>query len=214
MLRDAAVVEVQRVLGYRSDKTAEILELMLTQQAELERQVDLPWFLRSQVTTLQCIANQDTMFVPTGFLKEWNDDPLQVETLNSSGTALIWKRLDKDVPIYLRETLQEQSPGVPQAYSRIVGYFQLFPTPDAVYNFRLTYYKEAALLTSNIENVWLSAMPYLLIGRVGLRIAAATRDKDAIQTFGAMVQEGMGRINNWNTEIEQTGARLVVGGPD
>lgn len=218
MLRDEAVAEVQRVLGYRSDKAAEIQQLMLYQQAEMERQPDLPWFLRTEIENMVSVANTPQMALPVGFLKEWQEDPLAVRTLNSSSTYYIWKELAKDSPNYLRTSMQEVSTtlsiGIPQAYSRIGDNFILFPTPNDIYTFRMTYYKADAVLTTNIENKWLQNLPYLLIGRCGLRVSGATRDKDALQTFGLMVQEGMARINPWNTELDNAGARLVVGGPD
>lgn len=217
MTRDEAISEVQRVLGYRSDKVAEIQSLLLYQQAEMERQSDLPWFLRTELDTIVSIANNPNIAVPTGFLKEWQEDPLALKVWNNSNTAQIWRELAKDSPNFLRTTLQEVSDtatGIPVAYSRVGDNFVLFPTPNAIFTFRMTYYKEDAVLSTNIENKWLKHLPYLLIGRCGLRVSGAMRDKDAMQSFGLMVQESMARINTWNTELDEAGVRRVVGGPD
>lgn len=215
MTRDEATAEVQRVLGYRTDKVAEIEFLFQSQQQELEHQPTLPWFLREETLTMTSIALNERMAFPAGFLKEWQDDPMRIRVTDPSTGFFTWNKLAKDTPEYLRDTLQKEgTPGVPQAYNRDAASFILFPTPDDVYPFRMIYYKADVVLASNITNKWLTNLPYLLIGLAGMRVSGATRDKDAMATFGAMVQEGSGRINNWNTTIDEEGSRPVVGGPD
>lgn len=215
MTRDEAVAEVQRILGYRSDKVAEIQTLLLYQQQELEQQPDLPWFLREETLTMTSTALNERMTTPPGFLKEWQDDGLYIQRVDTSSNLIVWDKLVKDTPSYLRTTLQQAgTPGIPKAYNRDFNGYILFPTPDAIYTFRQIYYKADVILNGNITNKWLTYLPYLLIGRVGLRVAGATRDKDAIASFTMLIQEGMGRINNMNTEIDEAGGRPVVGGPD
>lgn len=217
MNRGEAVSEIQRVLGYRSDKATEAALLLNYQQQECERQPDLPWFLREENTAMVSVAGDPRLPLPTGFLKEWQEDPLAVQTLNASGLT-IWKTLAKDTPSYLRETTQETGDlgfGFPLGYNRDAVSFILFPTPDDIYTFRMIYYKADVVLAVDAdENKWLINLPYLLIGRAGLRIAGAVRDQSASQTFGLMIQESMAKINNWNTELEEAGARRIVGGPD
>lgn len=215
MTRDEAVVEVQRVLGYRTDKVPEILSLMLYQQQELEKQADLPWFLREETTSLVSSIANERMAVPPGFIKEWQDDGLYIQRTDTTSNQIVWDKLAKDTPSYLRTTLQQDgTPGVPKAYNRDFNGYILFPTPDKIYTFRQIYYKADVTLTTNIENKWLANLPYLLIGRCGLRVSGASRDKEAMQNFMLMVQEGMARINNVNTELDEAGGRPVVGGPD
>lgn len=215
MTRDEAVVEVQRVLGYRTDKVPEILSLMLYQQQELEKQADLPWFLREETTSLVSSIANERMAVPPGFIKEWQDDGLYIQRTDTTSNQIVWDKLAKDTPSYLRTTLQQDgTPGVPKAYNRDFNGYILFPTPDKIYTFRQIYYKADVTLATNIENKWLANLPYLLIGRCGLRVSGASRDKEAMQNFMLMVQEGMARINNVNTELDEAGGRPVVGGPD
>jgi hypothetical protein len=215
MTRDEARAEVQKVLGYRNDKQAEIEFLLLHQQKEMEHQPTLPWFLREETLTMTSVAGDERMALPAGFLKEWQDDPMRIRVVDDTTGLFVWRKLSKDTPEYLRDTLQSAgTPGIPQAYNRDAVSFILYPTPDDIYTFRMIYYKEDAPLTSDIENKWLKNLPYLLIGLAGMRVSGASRDKEAMQTFGMMVQEGSARINNWNTELDEAGARPVVGGPD
>lgn len=214
MTRDEAVAEIQRVLGYRGDKAAEATTLLQYMQQEMENSPDLPWFLREETTSLVSIASNERMAFPTGFLKEWQEDGLYVQSISTSG-YVIWTPLEKDMPSYLRQTLQDQAPSVPKGYNRDFNGYILFPTPDAIYTFRQIYYKADALLAAgNTENKWLKYLPYLLIGLAGARIAGATRDKEASATFGSMIQNGMSKINTMNTELDEAGKRQVVGGPD
>lgn len=215
MTRDEAVSEVQKVLGYRTDKVPEIQSLLLFQQQELENQADLPWFLREEILTLVSTPLIERMATPPGFIKEWQDDGLYIQRTDTTSNRIVWDKLAKDTPSFLRTTLQvDGTPGVPKGYNRDFNGYILFPTPDAIYTFRQIYYKADTTLTANIENKWLKFLPYLLIGRAGLRVAGATRDKDAIASFTFMVQEGMGRINNVNTELDEAGGRPVMGGED
>ena len=208
MTRDQAVALIKQILGFRSDKTTEIENQILFQQQELEHEPTLPYFLRAEVTDLTSTADDENLAVPTGFIREWDEDVLQVE--NAEGA---WSKLVKDSPDYLRSVYQAET-GIPVAYSYdgISGNFKLFPTPDAEYTFRLTYYKQDAVLSSNITNLWLTHQPFLLIGRVGVILASSLRDQNAIQIFSSMIQSETVKINALTTERDSR--RYTVGGDD
>lgn len=233
MLRDAAVSKVQQLLGFRSDKTAEIIQEFQDQQNELENSPELPFFLRTEVEDMVSVVDDERMALPEGFIREWDEDALWIKA-NELGEPQ-WSKLVKDGPAYLRESLQLDvddttaetvETGRPIAYA-IAKEFStdppfaddtpdiiLFPAPKEIFTFRMIYYKKDHLLTSNIENRWLKYLPFLLIGKVGLVMGASFRDKEAIQIFGAFVAEGTKRLHELTTAQDGAGRKYVIGGED
>ena len=114
------------------------------------------------------------------------------------------------------ETLRQDLPGSgrPIAYALDDSYFRIFPTPDEAYVLKMIYYKADDLLTSNIENLWLKHIPWLMIGLAGAPIAAGLRDKNAVSVFAALEQKHS-RLMIRNTEARRhEGRRYVMGGAD
>lgn len=209
MTRDEAVQQVQLILGFRQDKTSEIQAQLRFQQNELEKAPTLPYFLKTEITNLVCNSGDPNLTVPTGFIREWEEDKLQVQ--DSGGT---WRTLSKDSPDYLRSVYQAAN-GLPEAYGYIGGtYYTLFPTPDANYTFRQTYFKAEPVLSSNIENKWLLYVPFLLIGRAGLVLATGLRDQHSIGLFTAMIQAETDKLNALSTDRDGAGRRYKLGGED
>lgn len=214
MTRDEAVAEIKEILGFNTSTTLTTTiegKLRYIQQV-LERDPELPYFLREEVTNLTCAASTERMAVPTGFIRIWDEDALYVQEPDSD--PVTWIPLEKDEPKYLRQALQEKGEAIPQAYSQLNGDFLLFPTPDQVYTFRLIYYKADAVLSSNITNLWLTNLPYLMIAKTGVLVATSLRDQGALGIFQSMLQDEMAKLNNLTTERDMSGRKLVVGGPD
>lgn len=211
MTRDEAVAQIKMILGFRSDKTTEIQNQLIFEQNELENDPQLPFFLREEVTNLTTSAGDPQLAVPSGFIREWEEDNLQVQTLDGES----WNKLVKDSADYLRSVYQTEE-GIPVAYAydSVSGFYTLFPTPDAVYTLRQTYYAADTVLSSDITNKWLTHLPKLLIGRAGLVLATSFRDQIAMQVFSSMVQSEMTKLNALTTDRDGGGRKYVVGGDD
>lgn len=216
MNRDQAVSQIQFILGKRSDLVAEITTQLQFAQNELEKRLELPIFLREETLILGNTIDVERMAPPPGFLREWEEDALWVYNENLDLTEPRWDPLVKDSPKFLRQAISNDAydPARPRGYSYDGKDFILFPTPDAVYTYRMIYYKADEVLSSNIENKWLKHFPYLLIGLAGGVIAAGIRDQNALAVFGAMIQEGNDRLNKFTTSRDQAGRRYVMGGED
>lgn len=212
MTRDEAVGQIQQILGFRTDLVTEIQNALIFQQNELEHEPQLPFFLLAETLTLTCTAHTERMAMPTGFLREWEEDGLYV--MEPDSDPVTWLKLDKDEPKYLRTALQELGEAIPVAYAYDDTSYLLFPTPDVQYTFRQIYYKSEPVLSSNITNKWLTNLPYLLIGRAGALLAGSARDQVALQIFTSFIQSETAKLNAWTTDRETAGKRLVVGGPD
>lgn len=212
MTRDEAVGQIQQILGFRTDLVTEIQNALIFQQNELEHEPQLPFFLLAEVLNLTCTASTERMAVPTGFLREWEEDGLYV--MEPDSDPVTWIPLEKDEPKYLRVALQEQGQAIPVAYAFDDTSYLLFPTPDRIYTFRQIYYKSEPVLSSNITNKWLTNLPYLLIGRAGALLAGSARDQVALQIFTSFIQSETAKLNAWTTDRELAGKKLVIGGPD
>lgn len=219
MLRDEAVRRVQIILGFRSDLNTEIEDAMRFHQEELENSPELPFFLRKETLVLASTIDDEVLATPTDFLKEWEEDGLWVQVTEDGIQK--WRPLEKDGTRYLRESINnlysdpDTTARIPQAYSFDGVNFRLFPTPDSVYTLRMIYYGRDVPLTSNIENLWLKNLPYLLIGRAGAEIASSGfGNEKALAVFANLISEGTVRLHALTVSRDGAARKYVVGGPD
>ena len=210
MFRDAARARIQQTLAFRSDKETEILAALQDAQVMLERGAELPWFLLSEVASITTTDGEERMALPTDFLREWEDDPLWYFVAGSGGDADTWTELAKDDLALLRSKYPGE--GAPVAYALDVKYFRIFPTPDDTYTLKMMYFKADAVLTTNIENQWLTYFPHLVIGEAGLLLATGLRDKDAIAIFQKWIDEGRDRMIVENEARMHASHGYVMGG--
>ncbi len=192
MFRDVARARIQQTLAFRTDKETEIIAALQDAQVMLERGAELPWFLLSEVASITTTDGEERMALPTDFLREWEDDPLWYFVAGSGGDADTWTELAKDDLALLRSKYPGE--GAPVAYALDVKYFRIFPTPDDTYTLKMMYFKADAVLTTNIENQWLTYFPHLVIGEAGQLLATGLRDKDAIAIFQKWIDEGRNRM--------------------
>ena len=212
LTRDDAVSRIQNLLGYTTARTAEIQNALQDAQLELEQDAYLPWFLLTDAsvpTQLVTVASSRAVALPTGFLREYEDDALYY--LNADDEFI---PLEKDELEYLNTTFLATS-GVPQAYAITLSSFIIFPLPDAVYNLRINqYYKADAILSSNITNQWLTYTHELIIGEAGMKIAPGLRDSAGISIFKSMAIRGKKRLISGSEAREHANRRYIMGGPD
>ena len=212
MDRDTAVERVQETLGFTTAHTTKIISRLQDAQVDLEKGMTLPWFLRTEISSISTVAAEERVKLPSDFLRQWEEDPLWYYNADAEETADVWKALIKEE----LETLRNDLPGTgsPQAYSLDDSYFRIFPTPDAAYVLKMIYYKADALLTTNVENLWLEHFPWLLIGIAGAPLAAGLRDKEAVSVFAALEAKHHAKMVVDTEARIHAGRRYVMGGPD
>lgn len=210
MNRSAAVARVQRTLGFRTDRANDIIELLQDAQATHEQGVVLPWFLISETSSIETIAGEERVTVPGDFLRGYDDDALWYYNGGATLDEDKWIELEKTDMEYLRTNLP--GTGAPRGYSLTGDYLRIFPTPDSNYTLKFIYYREAAKLTSDIENDWLKHYPYVLIGHAGRNLAGAMRDERAVKVFDSQYKEAFTLMQLAVEARQHENQRYAMGG--
>lgn len=211
MLRDDARSRIQNTLAFRTDKATEIVNALQDAQVILEQSSELPWFLKTEVSTISTTKDEERVTIPTDFLREWEEDPLWYFNASADDEDK-WVELAKEDLSFLRGAYP--GAGAPIAYALDEKYFRIFPTPDEIYPLKTIYYGKAAILSSNIENDWLKHFPYLMIGEAGRLFAPGLRDKAALTQFTQWALEGRALLRVSNEARMHSGRRYIMGGND
>jgi len=211
MTRDEAVSIIQTQLAFRSDKAAEIIVALKGQQERMEHALELPFFLRSEVSDINTTVDEERLEVPSDFLREWDEDALWYFN-SAAADASKWTRVVKEELELLRRNDDFAGEGPPEAYALDHKYFRIFPTPDLAYPMKMIYYGQEAVLDTDIENGWLEHVPYLMIGKAGRQIASALHDKEALAQFAAWESEDQGILDGMNGVRDLENRKLQMGG--
>lgn len=212
MDRDSARARIQQTLGFRTDKTTEIISALQEAQVILERSAVLPWFLQTEVASISTVNGEERVPIPSDFLREWEEDPLWYFVAGTGGDDDAWTELAKEDLAFLRDAYPGS--GKPIAYALDVKYFRIFPTPDAIYTLKMVYYKTDTVLSTNVENQWLKYFPYLMIGEAGRLFSPGLRDKDATAQFSRWAAEGRAQMLIENEARIHSTRRYIMGGVD
>jgi hypothetical protein len=241
MLMSLATSRIQRRLGFRRDLASAIQDEIIAAQEKYERGVPvpiaasaymgrflvgggsfMPWFLRTEVSTVQTTIGEERVAPPPDFIREYEEDALY--WFNPAADPTIyqnqWVPLWKDDIQYNRVKYGnmwngEASPSDsapasawfqcgPRAYAFDGNYFRIFPLPQQVYTLKMIYYARDAVLNPAIdsENKWLKNAADILIGEAGYQMANTARDDNRIQYFQTMRDEGVARLFVY-TEAQQ-----------
>ena len=215
MKREEAVTQIQRILGFRTDLSTECINALQDAQVELESRADLrPWFLLTDPTAtfLSTTKDVETVALPSDFLEEYEGDALFYFD-SAAADEDKWTPLAKDDIPFLRKELSGSD--TPLAYALVGTTLHIFPTPDAVYTLRQSYYKADSVLTTNIENDWLKYAPQLMIGTAGgLFLDVGLRDAKAAAKFADLEARGADRLMRENESRKHTNRRYQMGGVD
>jgi len=164
MTRDEAVVEIQEILSFRTDQVAGIERRLKRAQTFAENGPQLPWFLKTERSSIATAVDEERIPLPNDFLKEYEESALWYVPTDTDEQEVPLVKDDLD---FLRGKFPRTSTGIPTHYAIDSKYFRLFPTPDAAYTVKMVYYKKDTVLDSDIENLWLEHAPWILIGRAG-----------------------------------------------
>jgi hypothetical protein len=208
MLRDAAVTLIQNRLGQRSGLDTQIVDEMQAAQERLEQEAALPWFLLTQEDIVISASPFALSGLTASFLREVDtDNPLWRQSTTDSAD---WEPVIKDSYDALRYETSLNGTGTPRYYTLYGDSLYLFTAPDTSYTFRYLFYQKAAVLSSNIENVWLASASGLLVSETGLTTARFLRDKDAVNFFGQELARARVNLNNFMAARETAGRSTVI----
>lgn len=187
-----AIALVQQGLGFRTDLADQIEDALAAAQEEFEgANRTLPKFLIQEDQTLNVLAATQNITLPTGFIKEVED-----EGPNYAGT---------DSRVYLRKLTKREAeeyyfdaePGQPEAYVIRNSVLRVYPEPDTAYTLTWSYYKKETFPgTTSGTNQWFERWPRLLVGRAGLELARDTRQTGV----GSPYERFSELFTIWNTK--------------
>lgn len=218
MTRDEAVTRINEATGFRiagNAAEATIIKRLQEAQRDLEKGKTLPRFLLQEDQTLLLPAGQHALALPTGFVREDDDNrlhfvssdtnmPLYLKPMRYSSAVLeVTTQQRPDEP-----TLQTVAPSVYVIRKTTVDFITI---ADQDYNLVWNYYKADDLLTSNIENGWLREASEWLIGEAGGRFALDIRDPDAKTLFDEMLQKGRAAVFGDILADEDAMGPLIMG---
>lgn len=204
MTRDEAVARVQQDLGFRSDRSTEIISRLQEAQRLHERGLTLPSFLLLEDQTLSLTAGDPVVDLPDDFLRRSPNKPRFTPT-NEKTTFLTWKNFD-----VARQTFFDSESEHPQIVTLRKDTLIFYPTSDVDLTIYWDYYKKDDLLTTNIENLWLANAPEILWGWAGIQIAQALRNKAAYDLFTATYKTA---VTRWfqETVLEEQEDDMILG---
>ena len=213
MTRSEAVARIQRLLGFRSDLDTAIVDALKDEQVKLEEAAFLPWFLLVEVASISTTATEERVPVPSDFIRESEQTALWYYDSSADEDAR-WNELKKADIDTLRNVYHDTT-GAPQAYALDQKYFRIKPIPDDTYTLKLgSYFANATVLSSDVENVWLEHVPDLLLGKAGMKVATSIRDQVAYGQFQIMERDGRIEMIKQDTARDMANQRLVMGGED
>lgn len=211
MTRDEAVSFIQKQLAHRTGLNTTIVSDLQSAQVYLESgSFNQSWFLLSERATRVCVAGERRLPLPADFIVEAEEDALMY--VPEDGTDDV--PLEKDDYDTLQAAFPSSVTGLPVQYSLDGLYFNLWPKPNAAYTFAMRYYKKAATLDTNIENVWLKYAPMVLIGQAGLFTANGLRDAAAQGTFQQLMVQASQTLMVQNEARKHSNREYQMGGPE
>lgn len=183
MTRDEVVTEIKRGLGYRSDKTDEIISKLRLAQIELEKGKTLPWFLILEDEEMTLIAGDGTFILPSNFIREVEDQGFPGQLFLTRDVDVVHpKKLPYDQAYSIYAGAEE---GTPLVYSLRGSSLVFFPPPSEDITMFWSYYAKQDDLLTAATNGWTENAPDVLIGLAGMMIAGDLEHTSAQQKFAA-----------------------------
>jgi len=218
MTRSEAVALVNQGIGFRpsgnSLEGAIVLKLQEAQR-DLESGKSLPKFLIQENQTLTLPAGSHSVTMPSGFLRESDENPLHYFSTTSGRAVFLVRRGYKEA----LESIQDPTSGsslpdvarAPKIFVVRKGTVDFITTADQTYTFYWDYYKAADLLTTDIENIWLRVAPEWLWGEAGWRIAMDLGNADAMTKFDRIRTSGRAALFGEQLAAELASGELQMG---
>lgn len=210
MLRSELVTLIENRLGSRTGLTARIVaEANLVQSHTLEKGDFLPWFLINAQYVSTAVGDE-SVEVPSGFLREYDEGGIWVE--NDDGS---WTQLEKDsYDTLAADTDLTEDLGVPTHYALAGGDIYLFPAVETAGRIKVLGYYADTLLSAvtDTTNLWLTHAADLMAALAGRNVAAFLRDGEMLQLFAAEAQAAKARLITDTVARAQAAFRAYVGG--
>lgn len=206
MKRDTAIEVIMARLGNRKGLEETAIREMQLAQDRLLTAGELPWFLETTDAPVT-VAESNTIALPALYQRT-TEDGLWI--IDSDGNN---NKVEKiDYPALQQLWAGNASSTLSDRYALWGTTIVLFPTPNAVFTLTHYFYSKGAILTTNIENLWLQHAPDLLIAETGIVMAQFTRDETAVNLFGLQRTDAQKRLITDTVAREEAGRTQRMGG--
>lgn len=212
MLRSEAIQRINEGLGFMADGNSledTIVRRLQEAQRDLEKGKTLPKFLIEEDATLNLVAGDHFVPLPSDFLRIDDEVQLHYTPATSDIPVFLEKKFYTDAVLAYMQT--ETAAAVPKVYVLRKSTIDFIYPADNDYTLLWNYYKAADVLTSDIENAWLANAAEWLIGEAGLRMARDARDSDAVSIFTEMRQAGRAAVFAEDLLQDESGGPFVMG---
>jgi hypothetical protein len=213
MLRDDAIALLADRLN-RTDLTTRAINEMQMAQIQLESLEFLPWFLLTEMATAATIAFEERLALPSDFLREAEEDEATLWTVDNTTTPPTKSFLSKSTYALLVEKYKNSTYQKPLEYALVGQYFRLRPIPDVIYTVQFLYYAQAALLTTNIENLWLKYAPDLVIANTGMLMSRYPNDTVRYAMFAADYKIALDGLKKLDVARREANLERTMGDAD
>lgn len=215
MTVNETIAIIKRRMGFRTGLDTEILSAMNEVKLDFEqdRTLPTPWFLFADISSAVTVIAEERVPTPTDYITI--DDNFRMYYFVS--TAPIdeqWVEIIK-APHNFAKYLQPGNAGPPIYYAISGTYFRFFPTPDAAYALRLSYFQRSpAYVAGGAERDWVQyELEFLLTGALK-RLATDTRDSDLAVAATAEHKDARLRFIARHESRYHDGSSYEMGGDD
>jgi len=220
MIRSLAIQRINQEIGFRSSgNSLEPFIILMLQEAQrdLEKGKTLPRFLILEDQTLVLPAGSHSVALPTGFLRDVDDVGIRYFSQPGNRPRFLKRVYYNDgieASAFTTESdpLAPDQPKAPKFYAIRNNTIDFIATVTTSWTFTWDYYKADAILSSEIENLWLANAADWLIGEAGIRLARSLRDQTAQASFDTMRTQGRSAVFAELLARELSSGPLVLGG--
>lgn len=225
MSADQAVIEVQQIAGWRSDKATEILAALRYAQSQREQPgATYPWFLK-QVKTITLIAGTVNYSLPTGYIQDTEERDGNLYYF--LGTSL------ESRPVFLRKwsyqdllskylgvwpsnsddpTSDVVDAGNPRDYTLDMSQVYFYPIPDGVVT-SINWACWAADVTPTLgqTNLWLTNAPWVLIGEAAAKVCSDLKYADGVSAAQTILARANSDLFRATIHRQEAGRKRAMG---
>lgn len=215
MTRSEAVIQIQEGIGFRTDLVDNIVLKLKEAQRLFESGRTLPFFLKFEDQPLVIPVGSANVDLPSGFIKEVENESLRIIDPVSSEKRFLEKFIDLDMMI--RSLTGPTVPdGYPKAYMIRNTGITFLPNRNVETTATWSYYKQDVVLDNDVENGWLRYAPDAMIGKAGGLMVRSLGVSDAgmakrLEHFQMLEAEGWAAIRAQTFDREQANYPRAMG---
>jgi hypothetical protein len=215
MTRDEATAIVATGLGFRTDQNTNIYLALQEAQRELELGKTLPKFLIQEDAALVLASGAFSVNLPTGFIREVDDDGLRYSATGNPPTDLVFLQRKRFKEALLGNAIVSGSgeARAPSIYVIRKATINFVTVADRTYNLSWSYYKNDTVISTSVNgtNGWLTNAPDWLLNEAGWRLAMALRNQSAIQLFDTKRNRARAAFFGEQIVSEEAGGPIAMG---